>query len=140
MSTHTEKYPTFFIHESQGNAVLSLPVPHQIQYANLKISKIVKKCKACQLTNIVANEIPSTQYQSTKPRDYQEMIFTQVKPKIFRYRVLMMFTDTSSGWTETFPTKHGTVQMITRNLKKEILPRYIFSNFLGSEIRPTFLS
>ena len=39
----------------------------------MKTAKIVKNCKAYQLTNAVANEKNlGTQYWSTKPRVYQE--------------------------------------------------------------------
>lgn len=43
----------------------------RIRDANSKIAKIVKNCKACQLTNAVANEKkPSSMFRCTKPRAY----------------------------------------------------------------------
>lgn len=35
-----------------------------------------------------------------------------------------MFTDTFSGWTEAFPTKHDTTFIVTKKLLEDILPRY----------------
>jgi hypothetical protein len=81
----------------------------RIRDANLKIAKIVKNCKACQLTNVVDNKKnPSTRYWSIKPGIYWEMDFLEIKPGEFRYKYLLVFIDTFSEWTEAFPTKHET--------------------------------
>lgn len=37
-----------------------------------------------------------------------------------------MFIDTFSGWTEAFPTKHETAQVVAKKLLEDILPRYGF--------------
>jgi hypothetical protein len=93
----------------------------RIRDANLKIADIVKNCKACQLTNGVANEKNrGTEYLSTKPGVYQEMDFTEIKPREFRYKYFLVFIDTCSGCTESFQTKHETVQTVTKKLLKEI--------------------
>ena len=47
------------------------------------------------------------------------MHFVEVKPGIFRYKYLLVFIDTFIEWTETFPTKHETVQRVTKKLLKE---------------------
>jgi hypothetical protein len=52
----------------------------------------------------------------TKPRVYQEMDFIEENPGKFRYKYLLVFIDTFSGWTETFPIKHETAQMATKKL------------------------
>jgi hypothetical protein len=40
-------------------------------------------------------------------------------PGKFRCKYLPIFVDTFSRWTETFPTKHETVQRVTKKLLKE---------------------
>jgi hypothetical protein len=72
---------------------------------------------------------PGTQYWSNKPEIYRDIDFMEVKPKKY-----LIFIDTFIEWTETFPTKHETVHMTTKKLLKEILPRYAFSKFIGSDI------
>lgn len=93
----------------------------------MKIAKIVKNYKACQLTNAVDNEKnPGTQYQSNKPGVYQEMDFKEEKAGKFQYKYLVIFIDTFSGRTETIPTKHETTQMVTKKLLKKILQGILF--------------
>jgi nucleoside-specific outer membrane channel protein Tsx len=67
----------------------------------------------------------------------------QTKPKKkrkFGYKYLLVFIDTFSRWTETFSTKHKTVQIVTKKLLKEILPRFGFSKLIGSDNGPAFVS
>lgn len=86
-------------------------------------SKTVTKCKACQLTNTVANEKnPGNKFRGTKPRVYWETDFTEVKQEKLR----QIFTDVYRyflGLTEAFLTKHTTTFMVTKQLLKDILPR-----------------
>ena len=51
-----------------------------------------------------------------------------------------MLVDTFSGWTDAFPTEYETAQMITQKLLKEILLRYSFPRFIGSDKGPTCVS
>jgi hypothetical protein len=78
--------------------------------------------------------------KGTQPIVYQEMDFIEVKPGKFGYKYLLVFIDTFSGWIETSPTKHETVQMVTKKLLKEILPKDAFSKFIGSDNGPIFMS
>ena len=86
------------------------------------------------MTNAVASEKnPSTRYWGTKPGVYWEMHFVEVKPGIFRYKYLLVFIDTFSEWTETFPTKHETAQTMAKKLREEILPRCSFPRRIWSD-------
>ena len=44
-----------------------------------------------------------------------------------------MFTDTFSGWTEAFPTKHDTTFIVTKKLLEDILPRYGLPQMIVSD-------
>ena len=68
------------------------------------------------------------------------MDFTEVKPGKYRYRYLLVFVDTFSGWTEAFPTKHETAQTVTKKLLEDLLPRYGFPVRIGSDNSPGLVS
>ena len=51
-----------------------------------------------------------------------------------------MFIDTFSGWTEAFPTKHETAQVVAKKPLEDILSRYGFSVMMGSDNGPAFVS
>lgn len=64
----------------------------KIKDANLKVAEIVKNCKACQLTNTVANQKnPGNRFRDTKPKAYQEIDVTEEKKGKFRYRHLLVY-------------------------------------------------
>lgn len=67
------------------------------------------------------------------------MEFMEVKPGKWRYRYLLVFTDTCSGSTKAFPPEHETAQTIAKELLEEILPRYGFPRLIGSENEPAFV-
>jgi hypothetical protein len=48
--------------------------------------------------------------------------------------------DTFSRWTEAFPTKTETPQVVAKNLLEDILPRYGFPHIIGSDNRLAFVS
>jgi hypothetical protein len=52
-----------------------------------------------------------------------EVDFTEVKPKKFGYKYLLVFINTFSGWVEVFPTKRETSQVVTKALLEKIIPR-----------------
>ena len=66
--------------------------------------------------------------------------FKEIEQRKVRYKYFLMFIDTFSGWTESFPTKHETVETVTKKVLKEILLRCAFSKLLGSDNTPTFVS
>ncbi|XP_059125089.1 uncharacterized protein LOC131915705 [Peromyscus eremicus] len=48
--------------------------------------------------------------------------------------------DTFSGWTEAFPTKKETANVVTKKLLDDIFPRYGMPQVLGSDNGPAFVS
>lgn len=78
--------------------------------------------------------------RGTQPGANWETDFTEVKPGLYSYKYLLVFTDTFSEWTEAFPTKHETAVMVVKKLLEEIIPRYGLPVILGSDNRPAFIS
>jgi transposase InsO family protein len=66
--------------------------------------------------------------------------FTEVKPKKFGYKYLLVFIDTFSGWVKAFPTKKEMSQIVTKALLEEIIPRYGVPKTIGSDNGPAFVS
>ena len=48
--------------------------------------------------------------------------------------------DTFSRWTEAFPTKVETAEVVAKELLEDILPRYGFPHMIGSDNGPAFVS
>ncbi|XP_042783253.1 protein NYNRIN-like [Panthera leo] len=48
--------------------------------------------------------------------------------------------NTAEGWTEAFPTKNETAQIVAKKILEEILPRYGFPVMIGSDNGPAFVS
>uniref|UniRef100_A0A5F7ZV67 Uncharacterized protein n=1 Tax=Macaca mulatta TaxID=9544 RepID=A0A5F7ZV67_MACMU len=105
-------------------------------------SDVTTNCKACQLNNAC----PQTQTtagircRGTRPGIYWEIDFTEIKPGKYRYQYLLVFVDTFSGWTEAFPTKRETAQVVAKKILEEILPRYGFPIQIGSDNGPAFVA
>ncbi|XP_059135858.1 protein NYNRIN-like [Peromyscus eremicus] len=55
-------------------------------------------------------------------------------------QALRMAEDTFSGWTEAFPTKKETTNVVTKKLLDDIFPRYGMPQVLGSDNGPAFVS
>ena len=68
------------------------------------------------------------------------MDFTEVKPGKYGYKYLLVFVDTFSGWTEGFPTKKKTAQIVAKKILEKILPRYGVPVMIGSDNGPAFVS
>ena len=68
------------------------------------------------------------------------MDFTEVKPKQYGYKYLLVFIDTFSGWVEAYPTKKETAQVVTKKLLEEILPHFGLPTQAGSDNGPSFVS
>lgn len=61
------------------------------------------------------------------PGDLGEVDFTEVRSGCCGYKYLFMFAAAFSGWTEAFPTKRETAQVVfLKKLLEEIIPRFIF--------------
>lgn len=112
-----------------------------IKDSRAKIKQIVASCHPCQLTNATSHGSNLGAWlRGDHPGAYWEVDFTQVKPGKYGYRYLLVFVDTFSGWTETFPTKHEMAQTVTKTLLEGILPRYGFPVKIGSDNSPGFVS
>ncbi|XP_077888193.1 uncharacterized protein LOC144370814 [Ictidomys tridecemlineatus] len=48
--------------------------------------------------------------------------------------------DTFSGWTEAFPTKKKTAQMVVKKILEDIFPRYGLPKVIGSDNGPAFVA
>ena len=120
-----------------------------IRHAKFRIRRIAElasdvttNCKACQLNNAC----PQTQTaagircRGTRPGIYWEIDFTEIKPGKYGYQYLLVFVDTFSGWTEAFPTKRETAQVVAKKILEEILPRYGFPVQIGSDNGPAFVA
>ncbi|XP_012903440.1 uncharacterized protein LOC101674231 isoform X2 [Mustela putorius furo] len=55
-------------------------------------------------------------------------------------QALQLAEDTFSGWTEAFPTKKETANIVAKKLLEEIFPRYGMPEVLGSDNGPAFVS
>ncbi|XP_060222450.1 protein NYNRIN-like isoform X1 [Meriones unguiculatus] len=105
------------------------------------IDDIVTNCKACQLTNATnQSQHPGTRLRGKRPGAYWEVDFTEIKPGKYGYKYLLVFVDTFSRWTEAFPTKDETAQIVAKKLLEDILPRYGFPHMIGSDNGPAFVS
>ncbi|XP_043416497.1 LOW QUALITY PROTEIN: uncharacterized protein LOC122471687 [Prionailurus bengalensis] len=112
-----------------------------IKDSRTKIEQIVASCKACQLTNATNHgKNPGSRTRGTRPGAYWEVDFTEVKPGKYGYKYLLVFIDTFSGWTEAFPTKHVTAQVVAKKMLEDIMPRYGFPTLIGSDNGPAFIS
>ncbi|CAD7675013.1 unnamed protein product [Nyctereutes procyonoides] len=112
-----------------------------IKDSRAKMEQIVASCHTCQLTNATTHGSNlGTQLRGDRPGAYWEVDFTEVKPGKYRYRYLLVFVDTFSGWTEAFPTKHETAQTVTKKLLEDIVQRYGFPVRIGSDNGPGFVS
>ena len=107
-----------------------------------KASSIVASCKVCQLNNAYpqSQTAAGTRLRGTRPGIYWEVDFTEIKPGKYGYRYLLVFVDTFSGWTEAFPTKRETAQVVAKKILEDILPRYGFPIQIGSDNGPAFVA
>lgn len=68
------------------------------------------------------------------------MDFTEVKPARYRWKYLLVFIDTFSGWVEAFPTKNETANMVAKKTLEEIFPRFGILKVIGSDNGPEFVA
>lgn len=96
-TTHSSEKPLLFPHRHPENTEFANIT---VKDANLKIAENVKNCKG-QLTNAVTDEKNAdNRFRGTKPRVYWEADFLEVKPEKFRYKYLLVFIDTFSGYSQ----------------------------------------
>ncbi|XP_053059813.1 uncharacterized protein LOC128311890 isoform X2 [Acinonyx jubatus] len=86
--------------------------------------RVVTTCSACRLQNAHPHATAQGHRErGTLPGSHWEVDFTKVKPGKYGYKYLLVFIDTFSGWTEAFPTKKETAQIVAKKILEEILPR-----------------
>ncbi|XP_053081110.1 protein NYNRIN-like, partial [Acinonyx jubatus] len=103
--------------------------------------RVVTACATCQLQNAHPHVTAhGHRKRGTIPGAHWEVDFTEVKPGKYGYKYLLVFVDTFSGWTEAFPTKKETAQIVAKKILEEILPRYGFPVMIGSDNGPAFVS
>ncbi|XP_045327125.1 uncharacterized protein LOC123594397 [Leopardus geoffroyi] len=113
----------------------------KIRNVSDKVDQVVTKCTVCQLNNASSNpQTTGVRQRGSRLGTYWEIDFTEVKPGKYGYKCLLVFVDTFSGWTEAFPTKNETVQIVAKKILEEILPRYGFPVMIGSDNGPAFVS
>ena len=113
----------------------------KIRNVSDKVDQVVTKCTVCQLNNASSNpQTTGVRQRGSRTGTYWEVDFTEVKPGKYGYKYLLVFVDTFSGWTEAFPTKNETVQIVAKKILEEILPRYGFPVMIGSDNGPAFVS
>ncbi|XP_063110584.1 LOW QUALITY PROTEIN: uncharacterized protein LOC106026990 [Cavia porcellus] len=104
-------------------------------------NRVVANCEACQLTNAYPAKLaPGKRLRGTRPGQYWEVDFTEVKPARCGLKYLLVFVDTFSGWTEAFPTKKETAAVVTKKLMEEIFPRFGLPKLIGSDNGPAFVA
>lgn len=101
--------PHLGVQRIQDLLLSGLEMPTQRQ---LRWSTTVKS--ACELIRWLRRRTLINRFRDTKPRVYWKTDFIKVKPENFKYKCLLMFIDTFSGWTEAFPSKHKTPSTVNK--------------------------
>ncbi|XP_044279641.1 protein NYNRIN-like [Varanus komodoensis] len=104
---------------------------------------ITSGCASCARVNAGPSRpstTPGVHHRRSQPGEHWEIDFTEVKPTRGRYRYLLVFIDTHSGWVEAFPTKGETALIVARTLLHQILPRFGVPLALGSDNGPAFIA
>ncbi|XP_036031513.1 LOW QUALITY PROTEIN: uncharacterized protein LOC118574701, partial [Onychomys torridus] len=86
------------------------------------------------------NRLADLTARAHRPGTHWEIDFTEVKPRLYGYRYLLVFVDTFSGWMEAFPTKKETANVMAKKLLEDIFPRYGMPQIMGSDNGPAFVS
>ena len=96
-----------------------------------EIEEMVERCVSCAQVNQGASKKVSEakRDRGTEPGWFWEVDFTEIKPGKYRYKYLLVFVDTFSGWVEAFPVK---------KLLNEIIPRFGLPLSIGSDNGPAF--
>lgn len=82
---------------------------------------------------------PGTRLHGRKPGTNWEIYYTEAKLDLYRYKYLLVFVDTFSGWEKAFPTKKEMANIVAKKLL-EIISRYGLPTLLGSDNGPAFIS
>ncbi|KAK1334887.1 hypothetical protein QTO34_004458 [Cnephaeus nilssonii] len=105
------------------------------------LENVVRGCQACQLVNAKASATPEGKRErGDRPGVHWEIDFTEVKPAKYRYKYLLVFVDTFSGWVEAFPTRHETATVVAKKILEDIFPRFGLPKVIGSDNGPAFVA
>lgn len=80
---------------------------------------------------------PSHQVRGNTPATDWQIDFTHMPP-VKRYRYLLVFTDTFSGWVEAFPSTNKRASTVANTLLSQILPRFGMPSSIQSDNGPEF--
>ncbi|XP_058515914.1 uncharacterized protein LOC131479421, partial [Ochotona princeps] len=105
------------------------------------VQETVDLCKPCAQVNAERLKLPpGARARGHRPGMCWEVDFTEVRPGMYGYKYLLVFVDTFSGWTEAYPTKKETAQVVVKKILEEIFPRFGLPQVLGSDNGPAFVS
>ncbi|XP_035310937.1 uncharacterized protein K02A2.6-like, partial [Cricetulus griseus] len=114
---------------------------YYIHNLNALIQQITSTCTPCAKVNAGRLKLPEgTRVRGKWPGTNWEVDFTEIRPGSFGNRYLLVFTDTFSGWTEAFPTKHETAQVVVKKILEEMFLRFGLPTVIGSDNGPAFVS
>ncbi|XP_073079446.1 uncharacterized protein [Manis javanica] len=115
--------------------------PYHIISLEKMADEVVKNYVPCQLVNVNKHQmICGKRLRGDRPGAYWEVDFTEIKPAKYRYKYLLVFLDTFSGWTEAFPTRTETAQTVSKKILEEIFPKFGIPKVIGSDNRPAFVA
>lgn len=113
-------------------------IPHLSRLTQSEVSR----CLACAKVNPNRNKNPEpgTRQRGQAPGEHWEIDLTEVKPRKFGYKYLLVFIDSYSGWAEAYLTKGETAAVVVRHLLAEIIPRFGLPLAPGSDNGPAFIA
>ncbi|XP_057350014.1 uncharacterized protein LOC118926793 isoform X2 [Manis pentadactyla] len=102
---------------------------------------VVKPCVPCQETNLPGKKKwTRKQARGNRPGKFWEIDFTEIKPGKYKFKYLLVFVDTFSGWVKAFPTRQETAAVVTKKILEEIFPRFGIPKVIGSDNGPAFIA
>lgn len=102
---------------------------------------VANRCAVCaQVNQGRTSTEQGVRLRGKRPGEHWELDFIEVTPGTFGFKYLLVFIDTYSGWTEAYPTKHETAQVVAKKLVSEIVPRFGLPITLGSDNGPAFIT
>nr|XP_055161468.1 uncharacterized protein K02A2.6-like [Nyctereutes procyonoides]XP_055161469.1 uncharacterized protein K02A2.6-like [Nyctereutes procyonoides]XP_055161471.1 uncharacterized protein K02A2.6-like [Nyctereutes procyonoides] len=102
---------------------------------------VTDACVPCAKVNTKHLKMPEgTRMRGERPGTNWEVDFTEIKPGKYGNKYLLVFIDTFSGWTEAFPTKRETAQVVVKKILEEIFPLFGLPKVIVSDNGPAFVS
>lgn len=105
------------------------------------VQQVTASCVPCAKVNARHLKLPEgARVRGDRPGINWEVDFTEIRPGSYGNKYLLVFIDTFSGWTEAFPTKRETAQVVVKKIIEEIFPRFGLPKVIGSDNGPAFVS